>query len=174
MSSILLRKAIATDAEVMPALEQSAGELFQTIPDLAWIAAEANLDVARYRTLIAGDWCWIAETADGKPVGFLAAEEAGTHLHLCELGVVQSHQGRGIGRALLQSLIEAARGGAFDAITLTTFRMPPWNAPFYERAGFQLLADDQPNDRLHSLLTAEAARGLPPETRCAMQHVLSR
>jgi hypothetical protein len=51
-------------------------------------------------------------------------------------------------------------------VTLTTFRDVPWNAPYYERLGFQAIADNSPG--LAEIMREEASRGLDPATRVAM------
>src|SRR5262245_50518589 len=133
MPPIALRKARIEDAAAMPRLEQSAGELFRTLPDLGWLADGDNLEEARYRELVAGGWCWVGEEDEDRVWAFLAAEPMEEELHICELGVALDRQRLGIGRALIQAAIAAATRHGFTAITLTTFADVAWNAPFYER-----------------------------------------
>ena len=156
----------------MPGIEQSAGERFRTLPDLAWLADGSNLEEARYRELVAGGWCWVAEDDEGRPCAFLAAEAMGEELHICELGVVLNCQRLGIGRALVETAIAAATRCRIAAITLTTFIDVAWNAPFYERVGFQRLASDDLGPRLQALLRYEVEAGLPRDRRCAMRLAL--
>lgn len=40
---------------------------------------------------------------------------------------------------LLEQVIEGAQQMRYPAVTLTTFRDVPWNAPFYTRLGFAML-----------------------------------
>jgi hypothetical protein len=42
---------------------------------------------------------------------------------------------------MLEQVIESARQAAYPAVTLTTFRDVPWNAPFYTRLGFSMLSE---------------------------------
>ena len=51
-----------------------------------------------------------------------------------------------------------ARDTGLAAVTLTTFRDVPWNAPFYRRAGFTVVDDPPPG--LAELRAAERAEGL--------------
>lgn len=48
----------------------------------------------------------------------------------------------------------------FKALTLTTFANLPWNAPSYERRGFQRLARHELSANLARLLRDDARRGL--------------
>jgi hypothetical protein len=65
--------------------------------------------------------------------------------------------------------IEHARQQALRAVTLTTFRDLPWNAPFYQRLGFNVLAATEIDAHLVEALQAEIAIGFPSERRCAMR-----
>lgn len=53
------------------------------------------------------------------------------------------------------------------ALTLTTFRAIPWNAPFYSRVGFEVLSVSGPNERLSALLRKAIQEGFAEGTRCA-------
>jgi len=52
------------------------------------------------------------------------------------------------------------------ALTLTTFRNVPWNAPFYARLGFEKMTTLTPE--LRRKREEETAHGFAYETRCAM------
>jgi hypothetical protein len=70
-----------------------------------------------------------------------------------------------LGRALLAALERLARARGVAALTLTTDRTLPWNAPFYARRGFAEVAGP---DWLMARL-----RGQPGhEFRCAMRKPL--
>ena len=45
----------------------------------------------------------------------------------------------------------------------------PWNAPFYERRGFRVLAEHELTAGLVARRAAEAAAGLVPDLRVAMR-----
>lgn len=172
--TFFVRAARDSDVAELPALEQSAGELFRTIPDLAHIADGDNLSEERYRELVANGWCSVAVDRNDDLCGFLCAEPHGNELHICEVGIRLDCQGRGIGRHLLGLTIAAAKQGGMAAITLTTFRDVAWNAPFYERLGFHLLDSEALGARLRAVLANEAEAGLPPDRRCAMRLTLAR
>ena len=172
-SAFFVRAARWDDIAALPALEQSAGELFRTIPELAHIADGDNHSEERYRALVAHGWSRVAVDEDGELCGFLCAEPFGAELHLWEVGVRLDRQGRGIGRRMLDLTIETARHRHLASITLTTFGSVAWNAPFYERIGFRLLASENAGARLRGLLDREAESGLPRDQRCAMRLTLN-
>ncbi len=103
---------------------------------------------------------------DGAVVGYLAASIAGRRLHIDELDVVRHHQGRGLGRRLLQTAADDAREKGLTQLSLTTFRDIPWNAPFYASFGFREWRPEAAPASIRQALLYEAAKGLA--NRCAM------
>ena len=117
---------------------------------------------------------WVAALPDGRPVGFALVEAAEDRVHLAELDVLPEHGRRGVGAGLLQAIEAWAAGAGYAAITLTTYRDVPWNAPFYCKLGFREIAHDLLDARLRSVLEHEEALGLEPPKRIAMiKHLTS-
>lgn len=177
-----IRPARRHEAALLPAVEDAAGALFRTIPDLAWIVDDDVMPAEAHLAAIEAGTCWVA--ADGDRIaGFLsarAATEDGTGtdagrtvLHVWEMSVASAHQGRGLGRALLEHAAAHAAAQAMAAVTLTTFCDVAWNAPFYARTGFAILPDAALTPRLRGVLAAEIAHGLPAARRCAMRRPVS-
>lgn len=164
-----IRLARAEDASHLPDLERSASGSFRRLPDLAWIADGQPTPTEDYLPLIDRDTVWVAADADGCLLGFLAAEQVGTDLHIKEVSVRAEHQGRGLGRRLIEAARAHAGTAGLRALTLTTFRDVAWNGPFYARLGFEVLSTPGLGPRLSAILASEAARGLPGERRCAMR-----
>jgi GNAT superfamily N-acetyltransferase len=100
-------------------------------------------------------------------VGFACARLADHALHLHEISVRQEAQGQGVGRQLLQQVVDAGRCAGVRELTLTTFVDVPWNAPFYARFGFEMLQESRLCERLQSILASEHAHG--HSGRCAMR-----
>ena len=170
--AFFVRTARWDDVAALPALEQSAGELFRTVPELAHVADGDNHSEERYRAFVARGWSRVAVDEAGELCGFLCAEPFGAELHVWEIGVRLDRQRRGIGRRLLDLTIDTARRRHMASITLTTFADPAWNAPFYERMGFRRLAPGDAGARLCGILDREAEAGLPRDRRCAMRLAL--
>ena len=160
--------ATVSDAEALPGVQSSAGALFRTMPDLAWIADEPIEPPAHYLPMIARGDVWVAQDARGGVVGCLFGEVVEDAFHVLELAVVREAQQRGLGRRLLDAARDAARSRGLAAVTLTTFRHVAWNGPFYARYGFVEMTP--PTAWLAALLAAETGRGLP--NRIAMRLVL--
>ncbi|KYO74546.1 Transposon Tn10 TetC protein [Pseudomonas aeruginosa] len=151
---------------------RSAGESFRLLPELAWIADAGVAGVDFHRRLIERGSHWLAEDADGQPVGFLAAERCADELHIAELSIAQAHQQQGLGRRLLERAVTYAHASHCRALTLTTFCDVPWNAPFYARLGFQRLTWQEAGERLRAILGHEQEIGFAADSRCAMRLVL--
>jgi GNAT superfamily N-acetyltransferase len=115
---------------------------------------------------------WVTVTEDDRPVGFALATVVEANAHLDELDVLPEHGRRGLGAALVDTVCAWARENGFRAIMLSTFSHVPWNAPFYARHGFRILAPEEVSETLQNLMREEAALGLPPEQRVIMRREL--
>ena len=93
----------------------------------------------------------------------------GQELHIHELSVHHEHQGRRIGRRLIEKAYEEAQRRGLNGMTLTTFNDVPWNAPFYARSGFDKLGPERVTERLAHTMAQEEKAGLPMAKRCAMR-----
>ena len=143
----------------LPALERAAAAGF---PDHV-ISVEARAQVQPIEALAAAQAegrLWVALAPDRAPVGFALVEIVAEHAVLAEVDVHPNHQRRGVGRALIETVIAWARAEMFCALTLTTFASLPWNAPFYERLGFRRLDGPALNPSLAHRLHEEARQGL--------------
>lgn len=163
-----IRPATPADAKALPEVERSAGEIFRAIPELAWIAGDDVQSEERHRALIAQGTAWVATNDAGAPVGFINGEELDGALHIWELSVHRDFQGKGLGKALLEEAERFARAKHLAALTLTTFRDVPWNAPYHRRLGFELVEGDSLSEALRMILDKEVEAGLPRHMRCAM------
>jgi GNAT superfamily N-acetyltransferase len=106
---------------------------------------------------------------DGEPVGYIGGYDAGQRLHIGEMDVHPHWQRQGIGRRMMLAILEQARKHHLLGATLTTDRLAPFNAAFYASLGFSILESTERSQRLDALLETEAAKGLDPDRRVAMQ-----
>lgn len=170
--SFVVRRARPSDAAALPAIERSAAELFRTDPTLAWLADTDVASAAQHRQAIDNAHVWVAENTSAQLAGFIRALDFDNLLHIEELSVSLAFQGQGVGRQLVLAAIEHARLEQLRAVTLTTFRDVPWNAPFYERMGFVVAASDELEAHLLDALQKEIEHGFAAERRCAMSLLL--
>lgn len=112
---------------------------------------------------------WVAADAAGAPVAFALVMELGLFAHLDELDVLPEHGRKGIGGALLETVCEWALTRGFSAVTLSTFRDVPWNAPFYERHGFVTVEPSEQPPELANIVELERRKGFRTHLRVIMQ-----
>jgi len=158
---IRVRPTRGTDIDRLEAVERSAATLFRALPDLAWLAEDRTAGPEAHARAVAQGLSWVAVDEADQPAGFLiAAVEDGADLHVLELSVAADHQGRGAGRALMQTARREAETRALSALTLTTFAGVAWNAPFYARLGYAVLTAETTPAYLREALAAQAEHGL--------------
>lgn len=167
MSDWSLRLARPDDAEQMPAIERAAAQLFRQVPGLSELDPDDIWEPQDLRRLIRKGHSLVAHV-DQRMAGFLVNEPFQRELHIWEMDVHPDFQQRGVGAGLIRACQIDARNSGFTALTLTTFRDLPWNAPFYARLGFEEVTALDAHPRLASELALEADNGLPAERRCAM------
>lgn len=166
-----LRRARAADVPLLPAVERSSGQLFEGVTLQSTADPDETLPLATLDAALQDDGLWVAIDSDDRPLGFVAVTRHGDESFIAQLSVAFDAQGQGLGRELMGAAIDAARQRGSHAVTLTTFRDIRWNAPFYARLGFRLLAPDELSPHLIATLADEAARGLLPAERCAMRMI---
>lgn len=112
---------------------------------------------------------WVVVDAADEAVGSIVVDVVDGCAHVEQLVVHPDHQGRGLGRALLDEVERWAHGQAMPALTLTTFSSVPWNGPLYAHLGFTALFEDQLGPGLRQVRDAEAGHGLDPAQRLCMR-----
>ena len=159
-----VRRAIPDDLSLLPAIEVAAGALFREIG----LDAIADDDPPTVDELMAAEALWVAEV-DGAVVGYARAELVGGQAHLEQLSVHPDHGGRGLGTALIETVVTWACDRGDAAVTLTTFRAVSFNAPLYTKRGFAEVPEADWSAAIRALVAAEAAHGLDPTTRVVMR-----
>ena len=153
--------------ERLQQIELAAAELFsgEDVPESVSSTATSLEDLASAQNR---GMLWTALTSDGTPVGFAIVRMEDGLAYVQEVDVHPDHGRRGIGTSLIQEVCAWAKSQGIEAVTLTTFRHLPWNAPFYERLGFRPLGQEELTPGLATALADEAAMGLDPAKRMAM------
>ena len=164
-TALPIRPAREDDLAALPAIELSAGRLF--VEHGFGDEAHASPSAAWRPSLDAG-LLWVADNASGAPIAFLAARQFEDALYIAEVDVAFEYQRQRLGRALVQQAVQAAKSSGLAAVGLTTAVSPPWNAPAYQRMGFEIC--EEPPRWLAAILEAERRDGQPD--RCAMLLVL--
>jgi GNAT superfamily N-acetyltransferase len=163
---------VASDINVMRAIERDAGEGFRTL-GMDTIADDEPPSPEDFAAYGAAGRAWVAVGTDNEPVGYLLVDEVDEAAHIEQVTVRRDRQGQGVGRALLAQAGTWARQRGRTALTLTTFDEVPWNRPLYEHLGFRVLAEAEVGPELHALQAAEAIHGLDIAPRVAMRRDVS-
>lgn len=163
--SYTIRPARPDEHDTFPAIERAAAAQFRATA----FAAMADAPLASEHLDGARDRAWVAVAPGGEPVGFAIARRLDGAAHLHELDVHPAHARRGLGRLLIEAVAAWARQEGLRAVTLTTFRDIPWNAPYYGRLGFRPLDDAELGPGLRALRESETAVGLPSSDRLCMR-----
>jgi len=166
---MIVRRAVPDDAKLLPQIERSAGSAFVDVEGLEWIADDEVLSADDQAQWIKKGLVWVTVDEDDDLSGFLTAEQFTDEIHIWELAVSQDHQKKGIGRMLMDAVLDEARLQNMSTITLTTFRELAFNELFYAKLGFQTLKPCNLSSRLISTLAKEVEAGLPGNRRCAMR-----
>ena len=152
----------------LPAIERAAADIF---PEgmISNEAKDSIMSLEEFEKALAKKHLWVAITADNQPVGFalVTVNVSGKSAMLAELDVDPAHQQKGLGTAMVQTVIKWACQKGFQHLLLTTFSNVPWNAPFYEKMGFRRLSWNELTANLVVILDKEDELGL--KNRVAMQ-----
>lgn len=166
-----IRQVAPDELDALRAIERAAGRWFADVgmPDIA-DDDPLPVDVLdRYRR--AGT-AWVAVDPADRPVAYLVAEFVDDAVHVEQVSVHPDHAGHGIGRSLLERAARHAVDTGVSALTLTTFEQVPWNAPYYLRCGFRVLAEADWTPGLRAIRAREAAHGLDRWPRVCMRREL--
>jgi GNAT superfamily N-acetyltransferase len=166
---IRIRPATREDAAAMAAVEVAAAQRFRDIgmPD---IADGEPTDVADVLARIDDGRAYVATDEAGACVGFAFYRLLDAHrLYLEELDVAPPHAGQRIGARLIERIITRAAQDGIAQVVLSTFRDPPWNAPYYARLGFHIVDDASLDDTLRAIRAHHIARGLDETQRVFMR-----
>jgi GNAT superfamily N-acetyltransferase len=150
--------------------------------DASTLFTEAGLDLdlpVGHEFLVAERSRWSRSLAAGRTLlmigstgaalGFAASGLRDGEPYLDQLSVRTHFMRIGLGTALLGATENMARGAGGRALWLTTYRHLPWNRPFYERAGFAVVPEEECGPEMSAELRYER-RWLPvPHERVVMR-----
>jgi len=114
----------------------------------------------------------IAE-ADGYVVGWVYVGRIDGELCIGQISVTPLFGRRGIGSALLRTIIEQANSRNEASIVLNTQSDVPWNRPWFERHGFTIISRGQWTSALETVAAEQSAGGLDWSNRVHMRLVLN-
>ncbi|MBD3886076.1 GNAT family N-acetyltransferase [Phormidium tenue FACHB-886] len=168
-----IRSARIEDLAKLAEIEQAAATLFRGTPYAFLVDAEPlPLDLITQQ--FQAERVWVAVTDCDTPVGFAIAQEVDGNAYLQEIDVHPDYGRRGIGHKLVETVCVWAKHRNYRRILLSTFRDIEWNAPFYRKLGFEVLAESELTSGFQQIRRKEAEAGLPIAQRVIMCRELPR
>jgi len=167
-----IRRPRADELEALRSIERDAGRAFATI-GMAAIAADEPFAVAELEAFRAAERLFVAVDGRDRPVAYLLSAVVDGCAHVEQVSVATAHAGQGLGARLIDHLGALALAEGHPALTLTTFRDVPWNAPYYRRLGFVPVDPGDHGPELAALVAREAASIPGDAPRVAMRRPLS-
>ena len=167
----VIRAATEDDVADLQSVERAANQMFREV-GMEAVADYPATSAAELSTLIGDGRAWVVVDDRDRPVACLFFAVVDGCAHVEQVSVHPDHAGRGLGKLLLARVVELARGRGLAALTLTTFRDVPWNAPYYRRLGFEVLADDELTPGERAIRDRNAAGSLGAWPRVTMRRAL--
>src|SRR5579859_2316129 len=151
---LTIRPATPADLPLLVEIERRAGRAFAEhgLPEIAADDPGTPEELEVYR---AAGAAWVAAGEDDAPVAYILTAEIDDGAHIEQVSVDPQHAGHAIGAALIDHVAVLAATAGLRALTLTTFRDVPWNAPYYVRLGFRELPEADWGPQLRALVALE-------------------
>lgn len=169
----LIRAARADDLPALRELERAAGTPFRDLGMVA-VADDEPPSVADLAAFQEEGRAWVVTDDAGSPVAYLLLDVVDGSAHVEQVSVHPDHGRQGLGKTLLDTAAAWAQQRGLPALTLTTYADVPWNAPYYERLGFQVLTEAEMTSGLRRIREHESARGLALWPRVTMRRAVDR
>lgn len=161
----LIRPARDIEIEAVRDIERASATRFVGTAR-AELAQDEPTDAATLGQRIEAGGLLVADD-DGAPAAFVMFREVEGCAYVEQIDVLPSHARRGIGARLLDAVAEVARGRGLAALTLSTFKDVPFNAPYYARLGFDVVEALTPG--MLAIRAEHEARGLDETARVFMR-----
>ncbi|HYB12620.1 MAG TPA: GNAT family N-acetyltransferase [Myxococcota bacterium] len=169
-----IRLAGEDELSTLSSVERDAAERFRGLDLMQETLLEQTLPRPMLEEACRAGRLWVAARPGGALLGFAHALLIDGAPHLNELDVRPQYWGRGVGSRLVEYVARWAAEHGWSGLTLSTFRDPEWNAPFYARRGFRILEERELTPGLRELRRREADLGLRVERRVIMRRALER
>jgi predicted N-acetyltransferase YhbS len=167
VSGYTIRSARTEELALLAQIERSAAVLFLDTP-YAFLVDDEPLAIDFVEQRWQKTQVWVAIDAQNIVVGFVLTRELDDTIYIQEMDVHPAHGRRGLGSALVKTVCDWAKLQGYCAVSLSTFRDIPWNAPFYSKLGFRILAESELTIGFQQIRRQEMESGLPISRRVIM------
>jgi ribosomal protein S18 acetylase RimI-like enzyme len=163
---VTLRQATEDDFHQLKAIELATFESLRAVHAVAGEPKASNDE--ELQLYLDGGLLHVA-CDQQRIVGFCGGCEIDGWLHIAEMDVHPDWQKMGIGKRLINSMLNEGPIRTLRGATLTTDRLANFNAPFYATLGFKMMVEDELPPHLREILKAEVEDGLDRDRRVAMR-----
>jgi N-acetylglutamate synthase-like GNAT family acetyltransferase len=146
-----LRPAQADEIALLQAIDQAARSRYAGVPGFDYASSSAPIGAER----LANGETVVAELG-GTLVGFVLSQPLDGMMYLANISVRPGAGRMGVGAALLRHVVDRTLEDGMKAVTLTTFKAPPWNGPWFRRHGFLPMPDAHIGPGLRAVLNRQA------------------
>lgn len=171
LPSVRVRAARADEIGLVREIERASAQRFNGT-DRESLAEDEPTAAEVLAQRLADGGLLVAAEGDGQAAAFVMFRELEGCAYVEQIDVLPSHEGRRLGALLLEAVADAARRRGWRAMTLSTFRDVPFNAPYYRRLGFVDLPDETLSEGLREVRREHIARGLDESSRTFMRRLL--
>jgi GNAT superfamily N-acetyltransferase len=166
-SGYAIRSAQIEELSQLATIEQAAAIRFQGTL-YAFLADGAPLPIEFVQQRFQAGQVWVAVDLYNIVIGFAITREVDRTLYLQEIDILPNHGQRGLGKALVETIQTWAANSGYAAMSLSTFRDLPWNAPFYAKLGFRIQDESDLTEEFQAIRQHEQDAGLPIGDRVIM------
>jgi GNAT superfamily N-acetyltransferase len=150
--SLLIRPLHEDEIGAFRTIEKSARTRYRSLGNSFAQAVEAPAIAAER---FVGCEAIVAELRQ-TPVGFLPLRPLDGLAYIANVSVSPNAAGLGIGRLLMMEAEQLARQFRASGLSLTTFRTPPWNGPWFHRQGYSQIPETRIGPGLRAILDRHA------------------
>ncbi|RZL21666.1 MAG: GNAT family N-acetyltransferase [Rhodococcus sp. (in: high G+C Gram-positive bacteria)] len=163
----MIRLAVPDDLPALQLIETAAGEPFRDV-GMDAVADDPPPTLDELTKYLEADHIWVMTDAANTILGYALVDIIDVGVHIEQVSVHPLHSRKGFGAQLIDSIADWAGAHHHHVVTLTTFADVPWNAPYYERLGFERIPESTMSPDLIRIRTHEQAAGLDSWTRITM------
>lgn len=147
-----LRPLAEDETEALRAIEKAARIRYRALGGFLARAADGPAIAAERFA----DGETIVAEVFSKPAGFVLFKPLDELLYVASVAVSPEAAGLGIGRLLMIAAERRAQQMEVAGLSLTTFRTPPWNGPWFRRQGYLPIPVERIGPGLRAILDRHA------------------
>ncbi|TDI60542.1 MAG: GNAT family N-acetyltransferase [Alphaproteobacteria bacterium] len=166
-----IEPAQISEFEVLSNIEKSARSRYSSLQGFDHVVNSPPIEVERFSV----GTSFVAHSCDSI-VGFVLTVPLDGMLYIANISVMPKVSGHGVGGMLLVEAQALASRLDLPALVLTTFKVPPWNGPWFRSQGYKPIPEQEIGRELRSIMVRQASQapGSNPQERQTLWKPLNR